>query len=50
MTEEASRILESLSQEEYQTMVERVRKFSFLLKEGYFSKKVLVDAVMEVLS
>jgi len=36
--------------EEYQTMVERVREFSFLLKEGYFSKKVLIDAVMEVLS
>ena len=48
--EEASRIVESLTAEEYQAMVERVRKFSFLLKEGYFSKKVLVDAVMEVLS
>ena len=48
--EEASRIVENLSQEEYQALVERVRKFSFLLKEGYFSKKVLVDAVMEVLS
>ena len=48
--EEASRIVEGLSVEEYQAMVERVRKFSFLLKEGYFSKKVLVDAVMEVLA
>ena len=48
--EEASRIVENLTVEEYQDMVERVRKFSFLLKEGYFSKKVLIDAVMEVLS
>ncbi|MBP2621175.1 sugar transferase [Streptococcus panodentis] len=47
---EASRVVETLSPEEYQAMAERVRNFSFLLKEGYFSKKVLLDAVMEVLS
>ena len=48
--EEANRIVENLTEEEYQAILERVRKFSFLLKEGYFSKKVLLDAVMEVLT
>ena len=48
--EEANRIVENLTEEEYQAILERVRKFSFLLKEGYFSKKILLDAVMEVLT
>ena len=47
---EASSIVENLSPEDYQAMAERVRAFSFLLKEGYFSKKVLTDAVMAVLT
>lgn len=47
--EEACHLVESSSKESYQQMVENVKKISFALREGYFTKKVLVDAVMQVL-
>lgn len=47
--EEASHLVGSSSKESYQQMVENVKKVSFALREGYFTKKVLVDAVMQVL-
>ncbi|MBP2622965.1 sugar transferase [Streptococcus oricebi] len=47
---QASQLVNQTSPEDYGQMVERVRSFAFLLKEGYFSKKVLLDAVMQVLS
>lgn len=47
---EADRAVAQLSPEDYQAMAARVQQFAFLLKEGYFSKKVLIDAVMQVLT
>ena len=47
--EEASRLVEETTTEVYQQMVENVYKVSYALKEGYFTKKLLIDAVMQVL-
>lgn len=47
--EEASRLVEETTTEVYQQMVENVYKVSYALKEGYFTKKLLIDAVLQVL-
>lgn len=47
--EEASRLVEETTAETYQQMVENVYKVSYALKQGYFTKKLLIDAVMQVL-
>ena len=31
--------------QEYQEITNRIKTFSYLLKEGYFTKKLLVDAI-----
>lgn len=46
---DASLLVEQMTEQDYQMMVQRVRDVSFLLREGYFSKKILTDAIMEVL-
>ena len=48
--EEASRLVEGTTVEAYQQMVENVYKVSYALKQGYFTKKLLIDAVMQVLN
>ena len=47
--EEANRLVEHTTAEAYQHMVENVYKVSYILKEGYFTKKLLIAAVMQVL-
>ncbi|MTV97518.1 beta-1,6-galactofuranosyltransferase, partial [Streptococcus pneumoniae] len=47
--EEANRLVEETTVEVYQQMVENVSKVSYALKEGYFTKKLLIDAVMQLL-
>lgn len=47
--EEANRLVEYTTAEAYQHMVENVYKVSYILKEGYFTKKLLIAAVMQVL-
>ena len=47
--EEANRLVEETTAEAYQYMVENVYKVSYALKQGYFTKKLLIDAVMQVL-
>ncbi|EHJ57473.1 hypothetical protein HMPREF9318_01132 [Streptococcus urinalis FB127-CNA-2] len=47
--EEANERLEQLSPEEYQVMCKHVQFFRPLVTQGYFSRKVLTDAVFEVL-
>lgn len=46
--EEANRVVEETTPEAYQQMLEKVQKVAFALKEGYFAKKLLIDAVMMV--
>ena len=48
--EEVNRLVDETTPEAYTDMLERVQKFSFLLREGYFTKKLLVDAVFEVMN
>jgi len=43
--EEAHEIVDKMSVVEYQEMTNRIKTFSYLLKEGYFTKKLLVDAI-----
>lgn len=37
-----------INEEEYRKMTESVEQFSYLLREGYFTKKVLTDAVFKL--
>ena len=43
--EEVHEIVDKMNVEEYQEMTNRIKIFSYLLKEGYFTKKLLVDAI-----
>ena len=38
-------IVDKMNLQEYQEMTNRIKTFSYLLKEGYFTKKLLVDAI-----
>lgn len=46
--EEAANRIEHMEEEEYRKMVENVNKFSYLLREGYFIRKALTDAVFQL--
>lgn len=48
--EEADRIIQSTSEEEYNRMVQRISEFNTLVKDGWFTKKMLTDAVMWLLN
>lgn len=43
--EEVHAIVDKMNLQEYQEMTNRIKTFSYLLKEGYFTKKLLVDAI-----
>ena len=43
--EEAVDIIDNMSDEEYQKYIESVGKVGFLLENGYFTKKVLNEAI-----
>ena len=43
--EEVNEIVDKMNPQEYQEMTNRIKTFSYLLKEGYFTKKLLVDAI-----
>lgn len=45
--EEAVARIETMSVEEYQGMVARVRSFSSLVRQGFFTRKLLTEAVFE---
>lgn len=47
--EEVVEVIQGMTAETYQEMVERVRQFNPLLREGYFTRKLLTNAVFEVL-
>ena len=44
--QEASERVANCTQEEYQAMVDRIHMTSFLLRQGFYTKKVLTDAIM----
>ncbi len=43
--EEAADIVKRISEEEYQELVSNIRNISFLIREGFFTKKLLIDTV-----
>lgn len=47
--EEVVCLIEQMTEVDYQSMVKNVRQFNRLLRGGYFTKKLLVNAVFEVL-
>ncbi len=48
--EEAAQRIENMDEAEYREMADNVAAFSYLLQEGYFTKKALTDAVFQVLN
>ena len=46
--EEVHEIVDKMNLQEYQEMTNRIKTFSYLLKEGYFTKKLLVDAIYQL--
>lgn len=47
--DEAVERLNSISEEDYQRLVEQVRTFNPLLRQGYFSRRLLTEAVFQAL-
>ena len=47
--DEAVERIEHMNEEEYNRMVNSVEAFAYLLREGYFTKKALTDAVFKLL-
>lgn len=47
--DEAVERIEQMSEDEYNKMVESVESVAYLLREGYFTKKALTDAVFKLL-
>ncbi|AXJ14012.1 sugar transferase [Streptococcus pluranimalium] len=47
--EQAVEIIQEMTAEDYKEMVTRVREFSSLVRHGYFTKKLLTDAVVMAL-
>ena len=48
--EEADAIVQSTTEAEYNEMVNRISEFNFLIKSGWFTRKMLTDAVMWLLN
>ncbi|WP_022770280.1 beta-1,6-galactofuranosyltransferase [Butyrivibrio sp. NC2007] len=47
--DEADSLIQNISADEYNTLSKRIQEFNFLIKNGYFTKKLLLDAVFSVL-
>lgn len=48
--DEVDEIVQTTSEEQYNQMVQRISEFNFLIKDGWFTKKLLTDAVMLLLN
>ena len=46
--EEASQVVQSCSEEEYNRMVSNLKQVQYLINNGYFTKKLFVDAIMNL--
>ena len=47
--DEAVEKIEHIRPDEYSQMVHDVDRFSYLIRNGYFTKKILIDAVFNLL-
>lgn len=47
--DEAVERIERMTQDQYDQMVKDVDTFGYLIREGYFTKKLLVDAVFRLM-
>ena len=45
---EASDIVQNISEDEYKNICEQIRPIQNLIKEGFYTKKVLIDAVVQL--
>ncbi len=48
--EEASDIVQSMTEQEYEETVQRIIKFNRMLRSGWFTRKILTDTVYELLT
>ncbi|MEI4408048.1 nucleotide sugar synthetase-like protein, partial [Streptococcus agalactiae] len=48
--DDISNIVESTTEEEYMEIVSDVRRFNPLVRQGYFTRKLLTDAVFSALN
>lgn len=48
--DEAVEQVEGMGEEQYRQMVDGVERFANLLRDGYFTKKALTDAVFKLFS
>ena len=46
--EEASQVVQNCSEEEYNRMVSNLKQVQYLINNGYFTKKLFVDAIMKL--
>ena len=44
-TEEAVDIVKNITEERYQQLVDNVKNISFLVRGGFFTKKLLIDTI-----
>ena len=44
--EEANRLVQDCTEEEYAQMVRKAQYTSYLIRNGYFTKKLFVDTIM----
>ena len=47
--DEAAHIVQSITEEEYYKLIDNIKNISFMIKKGMFTKKLLLDAVSELL-
>lgn len=45
---EASQVVQNCSEEEYNRMVSNLKQVQYLINNGYFTKKLFVDAIMKL--
>lgn len=48
--DQATQMIEEIGVEDYQTMVDHVRSFSPVIRQGLFTRKILTEAVLKALS
>lgn len=46
--EEANKVVQECSEQQYNEMVSNVKKVQYLINNGYFTKKLFVDSLMKL--
>ncbi len=47
--EEADEVIQNCSEEQYDEIVSNIKKVSFIIKEGFFTKKAIADAIVKLI-